>query len=437
VKSWAAAALVAVLTLRLWVGGTLGLSADEAYYWTWSQALDWGYYDHPPGVAWLIRAGTAVIGDNELGVRAGGLVVQSLAFLALLFAASPRDRSLLVLLLLGLPVLSFGGLLATPDALLLAGWAACLLAAERGRWGLAGACAGVAILAKLTGVLLLAVLALAGWRQPERVARALAVAFLVASPWVYWSIANSSVSIAFQLQHGLVSADPPGVLGILEFFGGQIGAAGPVIFLAGLALLLRGERTIWWWSAAIVLAVFGVAASRAHGEIGWAAPAWLGVAVALSRAQGVQRRAAWAGGWISAGITALITLHAVHPIWQTPGKDPVDRLRQGQILGPAVQAWGQPVLTARYQEAAWIRFYGGVAATTIPGVHREDQFDLWPRELPESAVYVRPAGWSGPAEATLFYRSVTGPARVVARRGDRRIQVWEVWLVSQLREQEP
>ncbi len=158
------------------------------------------------------------------------------------------------------------------------------------------------------------------------------------------------------------------------------------------------------------------------------------MAVGLSRTSGPLRRAAWAGGWISAGITGLVVLHAVHPIWQTPGKDPTDRLRQGEVLGEAVEAWGQPVLTARYQEASWVRFYGGVDATTLPEVHREDQYDLWPRTLPEAAVYVRPAGWDGPAEATLFYREVKGPARVRALRGDRLIQAWAVYEVSGLRD---
>ncbi len=436
-KSWAIAALLLALLVRLWVGGVLGLSGDEAYYWTWSQSLDTGYFDHPPGVAWLIAAGTALFGDTELGVRFGGLLAQTVAFGALVLVAEPEDRSLLVLLLLGIPILFLGGLLATPDALLLSAWAGCLVSAERGRWAQAGVWAGVAVLAKLTGVLLLAVLALTGWRRPERVAQALAVAFVVFSPWLYWSIANGSVGIGFQLQHGLMSADPPGLGGLLEFLGGQLGAAGPLIFLAGIALLLTGKRTVWWWSMAIPLALFGLAGMRAHGEVNWAAPAWLGAAVALSRTTGSLRRSAWAGGWISAGITGLVVVHAVHPIWQMPGPDPVDRLRQGEVLGSAVEAWGLPVLTARYQEAAWIQFYGGIPATTVPGVHREDQFDLWPRELPEAGVYVRPAGWQGPAEATLYYERVTGPARVQARRGNRLIQAWEVWQVSERRDRVP
>jgi hypothetical protein len=34
-----------------------GLHPDEAYYFQFSQTLDWGYIDHPPMIALLIRAG--------------------------------------------------------------------------------------------------------------------------------------------------------------------------------------------------------------------------------------------------------------------------------------------------------------------------------------------------------------------------------------------
>ena len=30
-----------------------GLLEDEAYYWVWSENLAWGYFDHPPMVAFL------------------------------------------------------------------------------------------------------------------------------------------------------------------------------------------------------------------------------------------------------------------------------------------------------------------------------------------------------------------------------------------------
>lgn len=41
---------------------------DEAYYWYYAQQPDWGYFDHPPMVAWMIALGSSIFG-GELGVR--------------------------------------------------------------------------------------------------------------------------------------------------------------------------------------------------------------------------------------------------------------------------------------------------------------------------------------------------------------------------------
>lgn len=53
----------------------IGLGPDEAQYWTWSQALDFGYYSKPPGIAWEIALGTWLFGNTELGVRAMPLLI--------------------------------------------------------------------------------------------------------------------------------------------------------------------------------------------------------------------------------------------------------------------------------------------------------------------------------------------------------------------------
>ena len=41
---------------------------DEAYYWHYAQELSWGYFDHPPMVAFLIKL-SSFIAEGELGVR--------------------------------------------------------------------------------------------------------------------------------------------------------------------------------------------------------------------------------------------------------------------------------------------------------------------------------------------------------------------------------
>src|SRR5450759_5911788 len=44
------------------------LNNDEAYYWMYSKYLAWGYFDHPPMIALMIRIGYLFF-QNELGVR--------------------------------------------------------------------------------------------------------------------------------------------------------------------------------------------------------------------------------------------------------------------------------------------------------------------------------------------------------------------------------
>ena len=61
--------ILALVALRLVAAAFTPITFDEAYYWMWSKNLAGGYYDHPPMVAYVIRAGTLIAGDTELGVR--------------------------------------------------------------------------------------------------------------------------------------------------------------------------------------------------------------------------------------------------------------------------------------------------------------------------------------------------------------------------------
>lgn len=45
------------------------LLVEEAYYWNYSNHLDFSFLDHPPMVALLIKLGTLIFGVNEFGVR--------------------------------------------------------------------------------------------------------------------------------------------------------------------------------------------------------------------------------------------------------------------------------------------------------------------------------------------------------------------------------
>ena len=60
--------LSAVFAINLLQSYFTELIFDEAYYWHYAQKMAWGYFDHPPMVAFLIRLSSYFF-DGELGVR--------------------------------------------------------------------------------------------------------------------------------------------------------------------------------------------------------------------------------------------------------------------------------------------------------------------------------------------------------------------------------
>ncbi len=87
---------------------------DEAYYWLWSKHLAWGYFDHPPMIAWIIRIGT-VFGDQEIFVRLV-IVLMNVVFIYLLEQlVVPKNLLLFWKIVLSVFVLQIGGVIAVPD----------------------------------------------------------------------------------------------------------------------------------------------------------------------------------------------------------------------------------------------------------------------------------------------------------------------------------
>src|ERR1700754_4775394 len=90
--------LLVWLLLALFQAGCTELMDDEAYYWVYSRHLDWGYFDHPPMVALLIRIGYTLF-HNEFGVRVC-MVVLNLLTLIITDKLLPRKDNRVFYLLL-------------------------------------------------------------------------------------------------------------------------------------------------------------------------------------------------------------------------------------------------------------------------------------------------------------------------------------------------
>lgn len=100
------------------------LAGDEAYYWEYSQQLDWGYFDHPPFVALIIKIAYTLF-EGELGVRFISILFGTASIFMLwhLTDKSLRQKpfavDLFFLLWFSLPVFNIYSFITVPDSPLL------------------------------------------------------------------------------------------------------------------------------------------------------------------------------------------------------------------------------------------------------------------------------------------------------------------------------
>lgn len=66
------------LIFKFFVSAVLPFSNDEAYYWVWSNHLNWSYFDHPGMIAWLNWFGHAL---DPYGLRWPSILVGHLSWI--------------------------------------------------------------------------------------------------------------------------------------------------------------------------------------------------------------------------------------------------------------------------------------------------------------------------------------------------------------------
>jgi 4-amino-4-deoxy-L-arabinose transferase-like glycosyltransferase len=433
--------LAVSVAARLLMAALVPLVPDEAYYWEWSRHLAAGYFDHPPAIAWLIRAGTMVVGDTPLGVRlvpvlvgfGGG--VATLALSRRLGGDGSAWRA--AALLTAVPLAGIGLVLATPDAALLACGAITLWAVDHaidrtdsqrsgargqgseqpGTWGglvwwiVAGLGLGLATASKYTAVLIPAGLAVACAASPSLRAQyrrpgpyvACVVAAIVFLPVARWNATHDWVSFRFQLHHGLGAGSGTAVDRELALIGGQAGLVSPVLFVLVVAAVVVAttrsrapRRFVLAILALFVWAFFAVSALRHPVEPNWPALAVLLGLVLLATWPVTPRRRVWERVGIGIGWAVILAVytHAVHPwIPLPPRGDPIaqaygwDELANAVVRDTVVDAVSTGVGTGRrwvgadrYQDAAELAFHlpGHPVVFSLNLAGRPNQYDLWP-----------------------------------------------------------
>jgi len=138
--------LVALLSLvcRVWLSAALPLTGDEALFYWWARFLDYGYYDHPPMVAWWIAAVRPWLGDATWAIRLPAVLLPLGVGWAMWWAWSPVDRERAgwaVLLYWLAPVNWLNALIVTDTPLILwAAWSAAAMVRAEHRLALSAPC---------------------------------------------------------------------------------------------------------------------------------------------------------------------------------------------------------------------------------------------------------------------------------------------------------
>jgi 4-amino-4-deoxy-L-arabinose transferase-like glycosyltransferase len=386
----AALALYRLLVLAV---AQVPLAPDEAQYYGWSRALDWGYYSKPPVVAIMIRLSTAIFGDSEFGVRALALCLYFLAALALrdvalrLFNRQVARNATFIFITL--PVVSFGSLYATTDAPMLFFWSLALACFVRAlqtdgwpAWLGLGLAIGGGLLTKYSLLALPAGMALyllwpgspsgQNWRRlvSPKPWVAVAIALACLAPNLLWNAAHGGATLRHtaeitQLDRDLFHPDA-GLKFLLEqwvVFGLLFAPPLVLAFLRPRALLASDGLRLLVCVSLPLFAVMVLQGFLARANANWAAAAYVGGSILVAVLLVGKHRQRLLLGGLAVNIVLMLVLYHHADGARAIGKPlPVDRdIFWRQRGWPEFAAALRPIVQA-YPDAALLVSDRNVAA---------------------------------------------------------------------------
>ena len=478
---FAAAGGVGLLAAQAFAASRLELTFDEAYYTLWSRSLAFGYFDHPPMVAALIRASTSVFGDSELGVRALSLVLVGalpalIATIAWRLFGSLETAAVAVLMWIAMPLVQAGAVFVTPDAPLVIFWTLGLAAlfelwrTGRAQWLLAtGLALGLMLQSKFTGAFFAAGEALAfvtapslrRWLFSPFSALALLIALVVFAPFLAWNATHGWAT--FLKQGGRAVAESFAPVYLVEFLAAQIGLMNPVVFAAfaaslaavswlGRALPRSREEARRLLASTILPAALYFILHALHDRVqgNWLAPLYPGSAILAAdwlaearrkSAAGLSRALFRAVPWAAAAALAVMAFAFVQA---TTGLLPLNRLDPTSRIGgfrelarevdaKALAENARYVLTQGYALTSLMTYYGDPSIAVV----QPEQRIRWIFEpAPPESLFASPglavgeAGRRFDLTLKMRFRIVEAAGTLTRWRGGRAVETYELYRVA-------
>lgn len=420
------------LAVKLFFSAILPLTPDEAYYWRWSQHLDFSYFDHPLGVAILYWLGSP-LENLASAVRWPGVILGHVSILGWVWALkdffrTPREKEFFLFLSLFCPLTGLGSLLITPDtpmmffyALLVGCWWRWLQSPSF-RWTvLIGVFLGLGFISKYL-ILVFAIVALVqivflfrnrGLTFLKYLPLVIVVSLLASAPFWIWNVQHDFISWRFQMDHGLGS-DIWKPRWTWQYLGGLFLFLFPTTIYVSLKERIKESPYIHFF-VWVPIAFFLFASFKGKVEANWpvmAVPPFLYL-MTLWRIKYPRMIYTPAIIWV---VLTCFVLSA----WFLIPKETLAKTRMGefmlyQTLANEVKDV-KPLYGRTYQMASVLSFELKKSINKLKGYQRKDMYDFWPESDPGAeAFYIvllnedeLPQGYSVLSETKL-----QGPYRLV------------------------
>ena len=371
---------------------------DEAYYWVYSKFLDWGYFDHPPMVALLIKMGTFLL-PGEIGVRLFIVVAGILTIRLTELLVAPKNLKLFYALVLQMGLLQIGGILAVPDIPLLLFTVLFFIAfqhyAHQQGWKETLALSIVAALllySKYHGILIILFTLFSHvhlLKKPQTWA-VISLSLLIFYPHISWQLKHDIPSVTYHLFERL--SPPYRISFTLDYLLGQLLIAGPLVGLVVIYAAFKFkprqpvEKAMYWSMLGMYL-LFFISSFRSRTEANWTVPLIVPLLLLSYRyLAGSNHLQQWIFRLLPFSLV-LILLVRVHLLFEIPflNQLPKGEFHQNREWTAAVKKKAEGakvVFTDSYQRASKYWFYTGDTAFSLNTIrYRRNNYNIWPMEM--------------------------------------------------------
>ena len=372
------------------------LIPDEAYYYMYSQNLAWGYFDHPPMVAYIIKV-SSIFFSGELGVRFATVILNALMTLIIWKLIPEKNKKhpyselLFFTILLSIPLFHVYSFITTPDAPLLFSFALYLLALKKSHekdtflhalfFGLAAA---LLLYSKYHGGVLILLSIVFQPHLLKRWTTYLAgfFALLLVTPHILWQYQHDFITFNYHLFQRTDGSFK--ISQVLEYLSGTWGVLNPALLILLIIFLIKDKNLIpkeyifYFRMFYAFIAFFFLYSFRGRIEAHWVAAAFIPLSVVVFNIGITNEKFLKPLKYVTGIVVILIFALRIIPILDLPINTPFHSHKKSYYQEIEKLAAGKDVIFMNsYQHASKYSFYTGKNSFSLNDIYgRKNQYDL-------------------------------------------------------------